>query len=265
MDYSRLGNFIARRRRELGMTQKVLAEKLHVTDKAISKWETGKGLPDLKLMGPLAEALGVTLYELMEGEAAPVSPQNPLVELSSADQVVRQAMDYSKAQKKKTKGQKIGIVLLAILVLYLGCFAYDNFVPGQYVYTDSQAAVYEADGTVSGEVKVFFHGKLKNCLLPYHMDAFVGTVRMKLPEMEYGEFIHVWLYRQKETPQAKTGEWLIYPTDDYLDDLLSTMEKEVVFTEDLREFAIAFEDGRIVATSEELYSQLKEEIMTNRF
>ena len=67
MDEKRLGNFIAQRRKTLDMTQKDLASKLHVTDKAVSKWETGKGFPDLKMMEPLADALQVTLYELMEG------------------------------------------------------------------------------------------------------------------------------------------------------------------------------------------------------
>ena len=55
MDEKRLGNFIAQRRKALGMTQKDLAKQLHVTDKAVSKWETGKGFPDLKIMEPLAE------------------------------------------------------------------------------------------------------------------------------------------------------------------------------------------------------------------
>ena len=73
MDEKRLGNFIAQRRKALDMTQKDLAEKLHVTDKAVSKWETGKGFPDLKIMEPLADALQVTLYELMEGQTADTS------------------------------------------------------------------------------------------------------------------------------------------------------------------------------------------------
>ena len=93
MDEKRLGTFITQRRKALGMTQKDLAKQLHVTDKAVSKWETGKGFPDLKLMEPLAEALQVTLYELMEGQTADTSQQNPFVELQAADQVVRQTVD----------------------------------------------------------------------------------------------------------------------------------------------------------------------------
>ena len=68
MDNLQFGAFVAQLRKERGMTQKELADILHVTDKAVSKWETGKGFPDLKLLEPLARALGVSLVELMRGE-----------------------------------------------------------------------------------------------------------------------------------------------------------------------------------------------------
>ena len=55
-------------RERKGMTQKQLAEQILVSDKAVSKWETGKGLPDLSLLEPLAKALGVSVAELLSGE-----------------------------------------------------------------------------------------------------------------------------------------------------------------------------------------------------
>jgi len=55
-------------REERGFTQKELAERLDVSDKTISKWETGRGLPDISLLAPLAEALGISLTELFTGE-----------------------------------------------------------------------------------------------------------------------------------------------------------------------------------------------------
>ena len=57
MDREMLGRFIAQRRKELNLTQRELAEALHVTDKAVSKWERGAGCPDISLLEPLAEAL----------------------------------------------------------------------------------------------------------------------------------------------------------------------------------------------------------------
>lgn len=59
------GNRIAQRRKLLGFTQKELAEKIHVTDKAVSKWELGRNFPDLGLMEELAQALDTTPAELL--------------------------------------------------------------------------------------------------------------------------------------------------------------------------------------------------------
>ena len=55
-------------REKRGLTQAQLAEMLHISDKTVSKWETGKGLPDISLVEPLAQALGVSVIELMQGE-----------------------------------------------------------------------------------------------------------------------------------------------------------------------------------------------------
>ena len=67
MDAKATGGLIARRRKEQNWSQGELAERLHVTDKAISKWETGRGLPSVDLLEPLAEALGLTVSELLSG------------------------------------------------------------------------------------------------------------------------------------------------------------------------------------------------------
>jgi len=66
MDAEKFGTFIQTRRRALGMKQTELAEKLHVTDKAISRWERAVGFPDIKLLEPLAEALELSLTELLQ-------------------------------------------------------------------------------------------------------------------------------------------------------------------------------------------------------
>ena len=62
------GTMIRRLRESKGLTQHQLAEKISVSDKAISKWETGRGYPDISLIEPLAEALGVSIIELFSGE-----------------------------------------------------------------------------------------------------------------------------------------------------------------------------------------------------
>lgn len=68
MDNKKFGAFIAAQRKEKGLTQKELADKLCVTDKAVSKWERGLGFPDIKLIEPLSEALDVSILELMRSE-----------------------------------------------------------------------------------------------------------------------------------------------------------------------------------------------------
>jgi len=67
MDNYVTGTMIKLLRENRGMTQTELAEKIGVGNKAVSKWETGKGLPDISLLQPLAAALGVSLIELMNG------------------------------------------------------------------------------------------------------------------------------------------------------------------------------------------------------
>ena len=61
------GAMIKRLREKKGMTQSVLAQKLDVSDKAVSKWETGKGYPDITMIEPIAKVLGVSVVELMSG------------------------------------------------------------------------------------------------------------------------------------------------------------------------------------------------------
>lgn len=67
MDASKTGELIAARRRELGWSQEELAERIHVTDKAVSKWENGRGMPGIESLEPLAEALGLSVSELLSG------------------------------------------------------------------------------------------------------------------------------------------------------------------------------------------------------
>lgn len=83
VDKSKVGAFIAARRRSRGLTQRQLAERLHVSDKAVSKWERGHSLPDIELLEPLADALNATVTELLRGEALPPETALPLGEVES--------------------------------------------------------------------------------------------------------------------------------------------------------------------------------------
>ncbi len=67
MDLNKISNFIKAKRKELGITQDELAEKLFVTEKAISRWETGRGTPDISLLIPLSKELNIDVSELLNG------------------------------------------------------------------------------------------------------------------------------------------------------------------------------------------------------
>lgn len=71
MDSEGIGGVIFRLRRERGLTQRELAERLHVTDKAVSKWERGQGCPDVSLLTALSQALGADLTALLSGRLPP--------------------------------------------------------------------------------------------------------------------------------------------------------------------------------------------------
>ena len=64
MDQQKIRQFIAEMRKEQGLTQRELAEKLLITDKTVSKWECGKGMPDVSLMMPLCQILQISVNEL---------------------------------------------------------------------------------------------------------------------------------------------------------------------------------------------------------
>ena len=78
MDKVKMGTFIREQRMILGLTQQQLAERLHVTNKAVSRWETGNAYPDIALLDNLAVTLSVSVEELCRGEkiAMPSSDAN---------------------------------------------------------------------------------------------------------------------------------------------------------------------------------------------
>ena len=91
MDLQQCGALIRRRRTERGLSQQQLASELHVTREAVSKWENGRGLPDVSLLQPLARALGVSVNELLLGEegARDEGALNTWIFLTEEERVLR--------------------------------------------------------------------------------------------------------------------------------------------------------------------------------
>lgn len=118
MDQMKIGKFIATCRKEKKLTQSQLAEKLNVTDRSVSKWETGKCMPDLSLFKPLCDELGITLTEFINGEKI---SNNDLKEKS--DLTLKNTIEYT--NKKISKGKKIIILItitFSIIFLFLLVF-----------------------------------------------------------------------------------------------------------------------------------------------
>ena len=112
MDAIKTGALIAQVRKEKGITQRELAEKVYVSVQAVSKWELGKNFPDLALMEPLADELGLTVSELLAGERGE-APRDELVRDS-----LRLGEQQLRPKIKKWRGRFIaGAILLALTVV----------------------------------------------------------------------------------------------------------------------------------------------------
>lgn len=125
MDAEKFGLFIQSCRKELGLTQAELAERIHVTDKAISRWERGIGFPDIKLLEPLAEALGITLIELMQSRRIEEDLTKATASALAADTVNRM-QEQQKLSMRRRAFLVIGSIVISaaeLFVLYLAMFA----------------------------------------------------------------------------------------------------------------------------------------------
>ena len=112
MNQQKIGRFIAELRKEKNMTQIDLANKLGITDRAISKWENGRGMPDLSLLTPLCELLDVSINELLSGARLDKKDYQEKFEEN-----IINTIDYTDKKIKKTK--KIFITILSIILIFI--------------------------------------------------------------------------------------------------------------------------------------------------
>ena len=116
MDAVKIGKFICERRNDLGYTQDELANKLNVTNKAVSKWECGLGIPDVTLFEPLAKELNVSVLELMHGEFIDNSDK-----LKREDVEVLLETEFE-IEKKNSKYRKIILLIISLMLLSIFLF-----------------------------------------------------------------------------------------------------------------------------------------------
>ena len=117
MDQIKIGKFIAERRKQNNLTQMQLAEKLNITDRAISKWENGKGMPDSSLMLELCDYLKISVNELLNGEMIEMKEYDKraeelLLEMARVDE-----------QKNKRLMTSMWTILITSAVFYIAVLA----------------------------------------------------------------------------------------------------------------------------------------------
>lgn len=117
MDTQKFGAFIAQCRKEKSMTQSELAAKIMVTDKAVSRWERGKGFPDINLLLPLAEALEVSVLELMHSER-----QKDKAQLFQDDTIIVHLMENAVEMNKQNKQQDRIIACISCITMFFVTF-----------------------------------------------------------------------------------------------------------------------------------------------
>lgn len=132
MDAQVFGRFVQQRRKELGLSQAELAERLHVTAKAVSRWERGVGFPDIKLLEPLAGALEITLVELMQSKRMEAElPKETAAELVS--NTVCSMQEQEKLSWKRRLTLYGCYIALFAVYLFLGYVAREYLLEPRWV------------------------------------------------------------------------------------------------------------------------------------
>ena len=138
MDAKATGGLIARRRKERNWSQGDLAERLHVTDKAVSRWETGRGLPSLDLLEPLAEALGLTVSELLSGRE--LTPE----ELpKAAEAQMMESMERERRTRRRGFCAAMALALIGVAAIGFGTWLAAHYL-GSVPETDLEGLERQA-------------------------------------------------------------------------------------------------------------------------
>lgn len=143
MEQKKIGEFIAAQRKEKQMTQKQLGEALGISDKAISKWECGKGLPDISIMMPLCELLEINVNELLSGEHLTEDAYSRKAE----ENMMNLIQETENQKKENTRGNILRTVtwvmgnILILLMLIMTSASQANFPIAFYLDLPSLIAM----------------------------------------------------------------------------------------------------------------------------
>jgi transcriptional regulator with XRE-family HTH domain len=141
MDQIKVGAFLKDLRKEKGITQEQLAEKLGVSGRTISRWETGKNMPDISLLVEIAEFFDVSIPEIIKGERKSENMKNETKEVAET------MSDYAKAEKEQLiksfrNMSIIGLIALLVYMVLRETGVYDRNIFLQYMYGISESLIY---------------------------------------------------------------------------------------------------------------------------
>lgn len=141
MDKAKTGSLIKESRLKKGMTQNQLAEKLSVTNKAVSRWENGNSFPDITLLSEIAEVLDLSIEELVLGERKnPEEKQERYITSEILEDVVKEA----KGQKNQKAKKLVNCLLTLAVIVCLLMFAAFLFMVGCFYFIQSEINLEEA-------------------------------------------------------------------------------------------------------------------------
>ena len=130
MDLIKIGKYIAFKRKEQGLTQKQLAEKLNMSDKSVSKWERGICLPDVSVYLELCKILDISINEFLAGEDIP----KETIEQKAEENIIQITKDNKNKQKYLKKIIKLLIVMLVVFIFITSIFIYKKLTqPQNYI------------------------------------------------------------------------------------------------------------------------------------
>ena len=203
MNTVNVGKFISQLRKEKELTQKELAEKLGVTDKAVSKWETGKCYPDIETIEKISRLFDVSINELLNGEK--ILPEKAREE---ADKTIIQVM---KNEKKERHKGRIIVLILSIIALISGLFAVHQAVNAQknehislQMYSQNKNIVFnEISAAIYKEFDISSYAVCTESLVRYDKNGDITYIDMRLWDSDTFKEISAkyWLNDETGNPQ----------------------------------------------------------------
>ncbi len=174
MNTDRIGSFIKEKRKQKDLTQTELANILGVTEKAISRWETGRGTPDISLLIPLSESLNVSVLELLNGEAIKNENETVVEIIKSKNKIIKLWKYLSLA------------IINFLLVFLLLIITYSYIVAPRYeddknkgmalILSESMSPTFKVNDTIIYNKKPINEVKENDIVIYYYPNTVIKTV-----------------------------------------------------------------------------------------